>query len=164
MKRFLAVLAVTAVATLLSVPSPAQTLYTAHLDGWQVVPARETPGYGTGSIALFEDNSALVSLHFYHLLGDETAAGLFGPAPRGGTANLLYTLPLGQFSDFKLTLTGEEVGYLTDGLLYFKVNTTRFPGGEIRGQVDNVPEPGAGALLLAGLLPLVGIALRPRRG
>lgn len=164
MKRFLAVLAVTAVAVLLPVPTPAQTLYTAHLDGKQVVPARETPGYGTGSIALFEDNSALVSLSLFNLLGDETSAGLFGPAPRDSTADLLYLLPLGQFSDFKLDLTGDQVGYLQGGLLYFKVNTTQFPGGELRGQVDNVPEPGAGALFLAGLFPLVGIALRHRHG
>lgn len=51
---------------------------------------------------------------------------------------------------------------LDAGRGYFNVHSTRFPGGEIRGFLRPVPEPGALVLLGLGLLA-VAVTLRSRR-
>ncbi len=50
---------------------------------------------------------------------------------------------------------------LSGGLAYFNVHSANFPGGEIRGQLAAVPEPGSWALMIAGF-GLVGSAMRRR--
>lgn len=49
-----------------------------------------------------------------------------------------------------------------DGKAYVNIHSTQFPGGEIRGFLTAVPEPGTWALMLAGF-GLAGTALRMRR-
>lgn len=53
-------------------------------------------------------------------------------------------------------------GALLDGKAYFNIHTGAFPGGEIRGFLSLVPEPGTWALMIAGF-GLTGAALRARR-
>src|SRR5215217_2669852 len=51
---------------------------------------------------------------------------------------------------------------LISGQTYFNIHTSQFPGGEIRGQLQAVPEPASVLLLTTGILGIGG-ALRKRR-
>lgn len=55
------------------------------------------------------------------------------------------------------------VAGLLNGQAYFNIHTQQFPGGEIRGQLQAVPEPATLLLLTSGILGVVG-AVRKRRG
>jgi hypothetical protein len=48
---------------------------------------------------------------------------------------------------------------LIDGLYYVNIHSTFRPGGEIRGQILLVPEPGTAVLLALGI---IGLAARRR--
>lgn len=51
---------------------------------------------------------------------------------------------------------------MRDGKAYFNIHTTQFGGGEIRGFLTAVPEPGTWALMIAGF-GMTGAMLRSRR-
>jgi hypothetical protein len=76
----------------------------------------------------------------------------------GGTFTSIWDQPEGNGGT---TLTTNLPGILA-GLAYINFHTVQFPGGEIRGQITAVPEPG-----LLGLLGSVAgagfLALRRRR-
>lgn len=62
------------------------------------------------------------------------------------------------------TVSGAQAAFvagLLNGQTYFNIHTSQFPGGEIRGQLQSVPEPATLLLLGTGLMA-VG-ALRKRR-
>jgi hypothetical protein len=61
------------------------------------------------------------------------------------------------------TVAGASAALLTGlnaGTAYFNVHTTAFPGGEIRGFLQPVPEPGTWALMGLGLAAVGGLARR----
>ena len=63
------------------------------------------------------------------------------------------------------TVAGAQAAFiagLVNGLAYFNIHTTQFPGGEIRGQLQAVPEPATLLLLSSGVVGMIG-ALRKRR-
>jgi len=81
---------------------------------------------------------------------DLTVASTYNPAfitAQGGLANARVVF-----------LNG-----LQGGLTYFNIHTNAFPGGEIRGQLQTVPEPATMILLGTGLAAVVGRKLRRRR-
>lgn len=75
----------------------------------------------------------------------------------GGTFTSIWNQPEGN----NTTLSAQLPNILA-GLSYINFHTVQFPGGEIRGQITAVPEPGAVLLLGTGLAG-VGAAVRRRR-
>lgn len=61
------------------------------------------------------------------------------------------------------TLTLQLPALLANGL-YFNVHTPDYPGGEIRGQIIIIPEPGTCMLCLITCATLIGVARRRREG
>lgn len=110
-------------------------LFVASLNAAQEVPATTSLGTGTATLLLSPDeSSAHVSLNFSGLSSPQNAAHIHGPAMPAVTAPVLFPLPLGQISDFQISLTAAQVQDLKNGLHYINVHTSNFPNGEIRGQ------------------------------
>jgi MYXO-CTERM domain-containing protein len=62
-----------------------------------------------------------------------------------------------------ITTFAEAVNAIETGNAYVNLHTTMFPGGEIRGQTQVVPEPGLLTLLGLGVLGLCGYGRIRRR-
>jgi len=86
----------------------------------------------------------------YLMTFDLTVASTYNPAfitAHGGTVS-------GAMAAF--------IAGLNSGQTYLNIHTTQFPGGEIRGQLQAIPEPASLFLLTTGVFGAVG-ALRKRR-
>jgi hypothetical protein len=110
-------------------------LFVANLTGSQETPPNNSTATGRASLLLSPDEkTARVSLVFSGLSSGQTDAHIHGPAVPGVSAPPIFPLPLGQISDFSITLTPSQVQDLKNGLFYVNVHSSNFPSGEIRGQ------------------------------
>lgn len=161
MKRMLA-----AIATLGFAAGAVADVWTFNdtLMGIQEAPPNASPGTGTIT-GTYDDSTNMLSfnLMFSGLIGMTTAAH-FHNAPPGvagpvtiGFAGFPTGVSSGTYSN-TFTLTGTQESQLMSGLWYANVHSNVFPGGEIRGQINLVPAPGA-----LGLAGLGGLALLRRR-
>jgi hypothetical protein len=130
--------------------------FSANLSGSQEVPPNPSPGIGTGTFT-FDDatNILTVNATFSGLLANANnahihigAAGVAGP--------VVFFTPFTPSTSGTVTgsgaLTGTQITALFAGNLYLNIHSTAFTAGEIRGQLIQIPAPGALALLgLAGL-------------
>ncbi len=120
------------------ISSAPPTVFVANLNGAQETPPNNSTAAGTASLLLSPDETtALVTLSFSGLSSTETGAHIHGPAPPGISAPILFPIPTGQVSDFRISLSAAQVQDLKNGQLYINVHSNNFPNGEIRGQFGN---------------------------
>ncbi len=119
------------------------TLIEAYPTGWQETPPNASTAPGYGNAALYEpSNEAVFTLSYSGLGSVNTLTHVHGPAPRGMPAAPIIDLPSsgatsGSLRVGPMVLTPTQVTQLKSGLWYYNIHTTNFPGGEIRGQLDN---------------------------
>lgn len=111
----------------------------------QEVPPKETAAYGTADVSYNKCKRLLTyTISWYHLSGDAVGSHIHGTAPRGVNAPVVY--------DFTSLITHTNSGSVTDsvhvdniaikedsllaGFYYFNVHSAKYPGGEIRGQIE----------------------------
>jgi uncharacterized repeat protein (TIGR01451 family) len=122
------------------IKSKPSQLFVATLNGAQEVPATGSTATGTATLLLSPDETtARVSLSFSGLSSPQTAAHIHGPAMPGVSAPVLFPLPVGQVSDFQISLTATQAQDLKNGLFYVNVHSNNFLNGEIRGQFQQMP-------------------------
>jgi hypothetical protein len=166
--------AVTAQATIWGFSAPL-------LDGAQEVPPTKTTAYGTASYNIDDltwdisgavtitglNVEEVIGLHIHH-----GPVGINGPIIFDILANTFSTSQSGDVSNWFFTgvlqndpggLTrNQKLAIMVAGDAYINAHTPKFPGGEIRGQIECVvPEPGTFVALGVGLS--LCLALRRRR-
>ena len=161
-KRLATILLATACSTGLV---SAQSTFQAILLGSNEVGPNASPATGLGTVILnAAQNQITVDLNWTGLTAPATAAHIHGPADTAHNAGVLFPFSgvpaatSGSIPEQVFAITPTQVGYLESGMLYMNVHTANFPGGEIRGQLELVPEPSAAALL--GLGAAVGLIRR----
>jgi hypothetical protein len=168
MKKLIPLLTLT--TTLLASTAFAQSTFEAILSGLGETPPNASPGSGFGTVVLnAAQNQITVDLSFSGLLAPATASHIHGPGGAGTNAPVLFPFSgvpaatSGSIPEQVFAITPTQVAYLQSGYLYMNVHTSVFPGGEIRGQLSLVPEPGAAAMLGVGAI-LMAFRLRRSRG
>ncbi len=172
-------------ALALAIPTHADTIYTATLLGSNEVPPTGSPATGFGTFIL-NGNLFSISESFTGLVAPASAAHIHCCAPVGvnaivaipftpfpnttsGTFNTTVDLSLaGTYDPAFITQEGGTVALAEAGLIaalnsgntYANIHNATFPGGEIRGQIQVVPEPSSLLLLGTGLLATVQLVRR----
>ena len=176
-------------AALLASASAQATTFTSILSGANERPVPVVSfASGTGSLFLADDqNSFSIQIDFTGLSANAAAAHIHccsGPNANAGVA-IGFAPPAATagsiLGSFDLTLAstytsgflngagggtvsgarGAFLAGLASGNAYFNIHDSVYPGGEIRGQVTAVPEPGTYALMVMGL-GMVGLWARRR--
>jgi hypothetical protein len=165
MKKFLTILGIFGSLTVAQAQS-----YVAELAGNQEVPPNSSPGYGDADFTL-SGTTLSVNLgtgSYTDLLGNSSAVTINDASPNGYGYNgpVIFALSLnspgstsGTFNGSG-TLTTQQILDLNAGDLYVNLRSNVYPSGEIRGELEAVPEPSALALIGTGALAL----LARRRG
>jgi len=166
-------------------------VFGATLAGTNENPVNASPGTGIAWVTFDDDaNTLRVEVSFSGLLGNVTASHVhcctapptnvgvatalpsFPGFPTGGTSGTydrtFDTTLASTFSPGFIgtgTVAAAEAAFvngMTNGLAYLNIHTTMFPGGEIRGFLHVVPEPGTLGLITAGLLGALALRRRKR--
>lgn len=117
--------------------------YDIVLEGSQETPPNVSLAGGSGSAIYDGTNRSLkLNLTYSGLQTPETDAHVHGPAARGQSASPIASLASGSPKTDTVTLTATQETQLLAGQLYVNIHTGAYPGGELRGQIDNVGSAG----------------------
>lgn len=132
-------------------------LFTATLIGSQEVPPNASPATGFGTVLLDDVlRTITVNESWTGLTAPATASHIHGPGAPGIIASILFPFAgvpaatAGSIPQQVFAITLAQIAQLEAGLFYMNVHDRNFPGGEIRGQLQAVPEPMTLALLAFG--------------
>jgi hypothetical protein len=165
MKQFLTIIGIFGSLTIAHAQS-----YVAELAGNQEVPPNSSPGYGDADFTL---SGTTLSVNagtgtYQDLLGNSSAVTINDASPNGYGYNgaVIFAPSLNSPGSTSGTFTGsgslstQQISDLNAGDLYVNLRSNVYPSGEIRGELELVPEPSTLALLGAGALA----SLARRRG
>ena len=148
----------------------AQTTFQAFLSGLGEVPPNASPATGFGTVVLNAVQTQItVNESWFGLVGGPATFSHIHTGPAGATGPVTFTFSgvpsatSGAIPQQVFSITAAQVTTLFAGGMYMNVHTSTFPGGEIRGQLAVVPEPGSLALMGAGSLALALLARSKRR-
>jgi len=168
MKRTIPTLAFLSSIAAMALPAQAALItFTATLDASQQVPPNTSTATGSGSVVLDDvADTMTVNLSWQGLTGPAIAAHIHGPGAVGTNAAILFpfsnvpSATSGSIPQQVIAITPSQISDLEAGLYYMNAHTPNFPLGEIRGQLEEVPEPATTLLVASGVL---GLAVRARR-
>jgi hypothetical protein len=148
----------------------AQTTFQAFLLGINEVPPNASPASGFGQVVLNAAQTQItVDENWSGLVSPATASHIHGFAGVGTNAAVLFPFSgvpaatAGAIPQQVFAITAAQVAQLFAGNMYMNIHTSVFPGGEIRGQLAPVPEPGTLALAGVGAASLGLLARRKTR-
>lgn len=185
MLRLRTILLVCLVVLFASAPAQAVTVFVAELSGANEVPPNASPATGFGTFILNDAETELsFDIDYSGLIGGTVSGAHFHNGPAGVAAGIVRRVasagagldgsfvgvwsstdpPLAGVDPNRGPLTPALVSELFAGNIYFNIHTSpTFPGGEIRDQLQAVPEPGTLMLLSTGILGLLGYVWRRRQ-
>lgn len=120
-------------------PSQKMDIFEATLSGSQEVPAADTTATGRAEVQFNENTNKITwKVTYTGLSSAGTAGHIHGPAAAGANAGVV--IPFGadvtaQPVTGEAVITPAQYGDLAAGLWYVNIHSTKFPGGEIRGQL-----------------------------
>lgn len=163
MTRFLLLNVVGLGFLILATPAAHATLlFEATLDGAQESSPNASPATGFGTVVLNNaEDQITVNLNWSGLTAPATASHIHGPAAPGFNAAVVFPFSgvpaatAGAIPEQTFAMPAARLADFKAGLYYFNVHTSNFPGGEIRGQIRQVPEPATLSLLVLGGLTLL---------
>lgn len=115
------------------------------ITGDQEVPPKITDAWGTADVSYNKCSKVFnFTISWNNLSGEPTGAHIHGPAPRGVNAGIkvdyFSLIPKTVSGTFTHSVMVDEIALKSDSLLagfyYFNFHTPKFPGGEIRGQIE----------------------------
>ncbi len=117
------------------------------IDGLQEVPQRLTAGNGTMDFVYNKEARTLsYTIRWNSLTGPVVQAHIHGTAPRGVNAGILQdwtsSIPKAVSGTYTGSVLIDGVVFREEDLLlgryYVNIHTAVYPGGEIRGQIENL--------------------------
>ncbi len=116
-----------------------QKTWCIQASGAEVVPPVSTMASATAVFTLDQTYGVLSwEITYQNLTGANTGMHLHGPAGIGSNAGIQIDLGTGSPNMGSAVLTTSQVAMLNSGMMYLLIHSMGFPGGELRGQVDDV--------------------------
>src|SRR5262245_59448618 len=133
-------LAAAVVIATVGVASAAIINFTATLSGSQEVPANASTATGSGTLVMDTvANTLSYNITFSGLLAPQTAGHIHGFAMPGVATGVLHGFAsLGSPVIGVWNFTEAQEANIIAGLTYVNIHSQMWPGGEIRGQVEQV--------------------------